>query len=99
MINLAQLSATPYQPTPADQKIRHAAHEFEGILLNTLLGPLEKTFATLPGGKIETGSDQYQSLATQVLASGLAARGGLGIADLIIRKLEAQTPSRPQISL
>jgi len=84
-------SAPPTQPSPLNPKIRHAAQEFEGVLLNTLLSSLEKTFATLPGTKLETGADQFQSLGAQALASGLAARGGIGIADLIARSLEAQS--------
>ena len=84
-------SANATQPSPIDHKIRHAAQEFEGVLLNTLLGSLEKTFATMPGSKLATGADQYQSLGAQALASGLAARGGIGIADLIARRLQAQS--------
>jgi Rod binding domain-containing protein len=89
------LPAPPTQPSPTDRKIRHAAQEFEGVLLNTLLSSLEKTFATLPGTKLETGADQYQSLGAQSLASGLAARGGIGIADLIARSLQSKTPHKP----
>lgn len=85
------LPALPTQPSPIDGKIRHAAQEFEAVLLNTLLGSLEKTFATLPGTKLETGADQYQSLGAQSLASGLAERGGIGIADLNARSLQAHS--------
>ena len=92
-------SVVSSQPSPIDHKIRHAAQEFEAVLLNTLLGSLEKTFATMPGSKLGTGADQYQSLGAQALASGLAARGGIGIADLIARRLQAQSTAtrEPQI--
>lgn len=57
------------------------------MLLNTLLGSLESSFATVPGDKMESGSSHYQYLGIQTLSSSLAARGGLGIADLITRSL------------
>lgn len=66
-----------------------AAREFEASLIRSLLESLEKTFATLPGEDALTGADDYNYLGTQALASGLAARGGFGIADLIIRHLPA----------
>ncbi len=69
------------------QKVIKAAHEFESVLLNTLLGPLEQTFSSLPGKKQDTESDNYQYLGMQALSSVLAGGKGLGIADLIIRSL------------
>jgi Rod binding domain-containing protein len=68
-------------------KIAKAAREFEAVLLNTLLGPLEKTFSSLPGKEADAVSDNYQSLGMQTLASALAAKGGLGIADMIVKSL------------
>jgi Rod binding domain-containing protein len=69
------------------EKITKAAREFEAVLLNSLLGPLEKTFSSLPGKEADAMSDNYQSLGMQALASTLAARGGLGIADMIVKSL------------
>lgn len=84
------LSSAPGSGAADSATIRralHAAHEFEAILLNTLLKPLEHGFAALPGKEPADGSDNYQDLSVQALASGLAARGGLGIADMIARSL------------
>lgn len=69
------------------RRVLHAAHEFEAVLLNTLLGSLEHSFASLPGKDPEAGSDNYQYLGMQALASSLAARGGVGIASMIARSL------------
>jgi len=68
-------------------KIQHAAQDFEALLLGTLLRTFAQSLATVPGGQPLPGSDDYQYLGTQALASGLAARGGLGIAALIVRNL------------
>jgi len=64
-----------------------AARQFEANLIASMLESLEKTFATVPGEDSLAGADDYNYLGTQALASGLAARGGFGIADLIIRHL------------
>lgn len=69
------------------QKLVRAAHQFEAILLNSLLGPLEQTFASLGQQSDDPMSNQYQFLGVQTLASCLADRGGLGIADMIIRNV------------
>ena len=94
-MNIAPVVATvPETFTPAapvedqhSRKIAKAAHDFEAVLLNTLLGPLEKTFASLPGKETDATSDNYQSLGIQALASGLAAKGGVGIAAMIVKSL------------
>jgi Rod binding domain-containing protein len=78
-------------------RVLHAAHEFEAVLLNTLLGSLEHSFASLPGKDPEAGSDNYHYLGMQALASSLAARGGVGIASMIVHSLlrpEGQGPKR-----
>ena len=69
------------------RKITKAAHEFEAVLLNSLLGPLEKTFSSLPGKEADTVSDNYHSMGMQALASALAAKGGVGIAAMVVKSL------------
>ncbi|HEY1271182.1 MAG TPA: hypothetical protein VGF08_04330 [Terriglobales bacterium] len=64
-----------------------AAREFEASLIASLLEEMEKAFASVPGDPPFAGSDDYNYLGTQALASGLAARGGFGIAALIVRSL------------
>jgi Rod binding domain-containing protein len=73
-----------------DARVRsavHAAREFEAVLLNTVLGALEKSFSSLPGKDPDASADNYQSLGMQALATGLAARGGVGIAKMITHSL------------
>lgn len=73
--------------TEHTRKIAKAAREFEAVLLNTLLGPLQHTFSSLPGKEADAISDNYHSLGMQALASTLAAKGGMGIAEMIIKSL------------
>lgn len=80
------LPLEPAAPT-AILKGARAAREFEANLIGSLLEPLEKTFATLPGEDSLAGADDYNYLGTQALAMGLAARGGFGIAAMIEKHL------------
>jgi Rod binding domain-containing protein len=90
------------QATPAGsdtaihaRKVVHAAHEFEAVLLNTMLGPLEQTFSSLPGKKPDSESDNYHYLGMQALSSTLANSKAFGISDLIIRKLSSPDLAAP----
>lgn len=76
--------ATPVTPAMKGAK---AAREFEAHLIGSLLESYEKTFASLPGENLVAGSDNYNYLGTEALASALAASGGFGIAAMITRSL------------
>lgn len=94
---------------PADEsraaKLARAAHQFEAVLLNQLLGSLQETFSALGKHKSESGSDHYQYLGMQALASSIAAGGGVGIAEMIIHNVmqrenpAADAAAKPQKSL
>lgn len=68
-------------------RVIHAAREFEAVLLNSLLGSLEHSFSALPGKKTDSIADSYHSIGMQALASTLAAKGGIGIANMIAGNL------------
>jgi Rod binding domain-containing protein len=88
MITPPALTSPPtFAATEHSRKIAKAAHDFEAVLLNTLLGPLEKTFSSLPGKEADAVSDNYHSLGMQALASSIAAKGGVGIAAMIVKSL------------
>jgi Rod binding domain-containing protein len=96
-MNAASPLTAPFVPsTPAAEharKITKAAREFEAVLLNTVLGPLEHTFSSLPGKETDAVSDNYHSLGMQALTSTLAAKGGVGIADMIVKSLSKRDPA------
>ena len=68
-------------------RVIHAARQFEAVLLNSLLGSLEHSFSTLPGKHTDSIGASYHSMGMQALASTLAARGGIGIANMIAGNL------------
>jgi len=70
-----------------EKKVVRAAHQFEAVLLNSLLGSLEKTLAKAPGESESDSGNDYKYMGTQALATALGDRGALGVANLIIRKL------------
>lgn len=64
-----------------------AARDFEALLLTPVLDSLQKTFA---GSDDKTvGASDYRHMATQALTQAISARGGIGIAKLILQNLQA----------
>jgi Rod binding domain-containing protein len=75
-----------------DAKIEKGATEFESMLLSTWLQKAEESMATVPGADDDedaSGKEQMMSLATQTMASSMAANGGLGIAKMIAKAMHA----------
>ena len=75
-----------------DAKIEKGATEFESMLLSTWLQKAEESMATVPGADDDedaAGREQMMSLATQTMASSMAATGGIGIAKMIAKAMHA----------
>jgi Rod binding domain-containing protein len=69
-------------------KNEKAARDFEAMLLTPVLDSLQKTFAGNSEDDNITGASDYRQMATAALAQAIAARGGIGIAQLILRHLQ-----------
>lgn len=69
-------------------KAQKAGAEFEGVLLNIVLGAVERSFSELPGSKVQQEDQAYNGLGMQALASGLARAGGIGLGKMIAAALE-----------
>jgi len=76
----ARVSTAVAQPT----KLVKAAQEFEGVLLSTWLEKLQESFAGQDDGS-DPAHGTLASMGTQAIASALAARGGIGIAKLLVQ--------------
>lgn len=79
--SLCRPGAVALQPSQA--KAERAAHDFEAILLTSLLDGLQKSFTGVSDDDA-SGGGNYALMGTQALASALAAGGGVGIARLIL---------------
>jgi Rod binding domain-containing protein len=83
-----QAATTPHRPAKPSEKALKAAGEFEAMMLRHMLESLQKT-AHIGSSKSQSNS-AYQSMAVDALADGIQRGGGLGLADLIARTLEAE---------
>lgn len=106
--NLAQARSAQAMNTLQSQKngtstkIDKAAKDFESILLGEWLEKAEKSFATIPGSDPDkdndSGRDQFQSIGCQFLGEGLSRAGGIGIASMISKHLNAVEASRNSVA-
>jgi Rod binding domain-containing protein len=68
-------------------KNEKAARDFEAMLLTPLLDSLQKTFAGTSEDATTPGANDYRLMASGALAQSIAARGGIGIAQLVLDHL------------
>jgi Rod binding domain-containing protein len=84
-------------------KIQKSAREFEAVLLSHWLEQAEQSFATVPGSDqdpdADPGRDQFHAIAMQAVGTALTGgHGGLGIAAMVARHLEAQAAHKAAAS-
>jgi len=86
--NPPNMTAADPTALKAALKNENAARDFEAMLLTPVLDSLQKTF----GGNSEEanipGASDYRQMATEALGQAIAARGGIGIAQMILRHLQ-----------
>jgi len=91
-ITLASTSIAPPAANPAAAKAvlknEKAARDFEALLLTPVLDALQKTFASDSEDSKTPGTSDYRQMGSQGLAQAIAARGGIGIAQLVLRHLQ-----------
>jgi len=87
-MDIALISPMSQIPTshPPVTKAEKAAHEFEGILLGSLLDSLQKTFSGTSDQHDAGISTNYSAMGSQALVSAIAARGGIGFAQMILQQ-------------
>jgi Rod binding domain-containing protein len=86
--NLSRVSATAPPDARAILKNQKAARDFEALLLAPVLDSLQKTLAGDADDAKTPGASDYRRMATQALTEAIAARGGIGIARLILQHLQ-----------
>jgi len=68
------------QPSP---RLKKAAQDFEAILLSGWLEKMQESFVSPEQGE-DPAHSTLASMGTEAIASALAARGGIGIARMIV---------------
>ena len=74
--------------TQTSSKLKKSAQEFESILLQSWLEKMNQSFVGASESQ-DAAHDTVSSLGTQAIASALAARGGIGIAAMLLRQLQS----------
>ncbi len=83
VISSAVRTAQGAVPSP---KLVKAAQDFEAILLSGWMEKLQASFNG-PNDGSDPAHETLASMGTQAIASALAARGGIGVAKLLLQHL------------
>ena len=93
-MNFAVAATTPTPSTPEQRKLKDAAQQFEGMLLQEMLKPMrEHGFCQGDDDNKEEGSgfaDTLSSFGTESVATAIAKGGGLGIAKRVEEQVEGE---------
>ena len=84
----AELQAPQGNRGSEKSRLRKAAQDFEGILLASLWKSMQKSSFKSKDQGFLGGGETIQDWGLHVMASSLAASGGMGIARMLIRELE-----------
>ena len=82
--------------THASSKLKKSAQEFEAILLQSWLEKMNQSFVGASESQ-DAAHDTVSSLGTQAIAGALAARGGIGIANMLQRQLQPKREVQVQV--
>ena len=84
-------TATPDAKTAAEhKKLKSAAQAFEAVFLRQMIGSMRS--ASLGDGMFDNeGTATFQEMADAKTADGMAQKGVLGIADMLIKQLGPKT--------
>jgi Rod binding domain-containing protein len=80
--------STPASGTAASPKLVKAAREFEAILLQNWLEKMNKSMASDSDSQ-DAAHDTITSMGAQAVATALSARGGIGLAGMLLQHLES----------
>lgn len=86
-------------PAAKDPRLERSAHEFEATLMAELLKPLQQTDGLT--GEVSDGcgagsGGALGDFASESLARAISERGGFGIADEVLRQVNAASPRKPK---
>lgn len=82
-------SSLPAASAQSPSKLNNAAQEFEAMLLQEMLKPLQSKDEGWGGEKMDSSSDIISSFGCEAVAKAISAHGGFGIAKHVIRQVAA----------
>ena len=81
---------------PPDPKAVKVARDFEAIMLRQMLSCLEKTTGAGSKGPMTGGGGIQTSMMVNVLADALAAAGGIGLGEVLLRSQQPKAEAGPR---
>lgn len=91
-VKLGEMRAKAAQQGPAQsgKGLRQAAEQFEALFLNIMMKTMREATASNEEGDLFGSSSvkTYESLFDQEIAQQMAKRGGLGLADMMVKSWE-----------
>ncbi len=95
MTGIAKLNDQAVVPEKQAQ-LRKQVAEFEGLLLSNILEKLRDAYHIPGEEQSDSAGESFQSFADSALGKCLAARGGLGVTEMLVQSLTRnQTIQRP----
>lgn len=90
----AALRAPESSTSLESKKLRKAAMDFESLLISSLWQSMQSDSLGASEKESDPGADTLKQLGVQAMASALAAAGGLGIGQLLLRQLAPAIDSK-----
>ena len=88
----AAVTAPDAKAAAEQKKLKSAAQAFEAVFLRQMIGSMRS--ASLGDGMFDNeGTETFQEMADSKTADGMAQKGVLGIADMLIKQLGPKTAS------
>jgi Rod binding domain-containing protein len=82
-----QTSAPTVPRVQGREQAEKIAKDFEAMVLSSLLAPLFESLETDGLGGGGAGEQAFRPLLVQEYAKGIAANGGIGVADAVLKEL------------
>lgn len=88
-------SSGPLSNSPATNKLRKAAGEFESLLLSNLWKAMKSSFADSDDDSTDPAHDTLENMGIDAMAGSVGKAGGLGLGKLILKHLEPLISQSP----
>lgn len=94
MIDAVATSTPTTAATAQKAALAKVAKDFEAVFLRQMIGSMRQ--ATLADGTFDSSaSDQFRDMQDSRLADSMAAGGGFGVAQLLLKQFEANPGTAP----
>jgi len=94
--SLSQIGKSPSNvlssDSPANNKLRKAAGEFESLLLSNLWKAMKSSFADSDDDLTDPAHETLDNMGIDAMAGDVGKAGGLGLGKLILKHLEPLLP-------